>query len=127
VPAEPGLRAELTLVVSDGDTAVAARSGDVPVLATPRLLALCEEASVAAVAGHLEPGRTTVGMRVQLEHLAPTAVGGSVRAEAILEEVDGPRLTFKVSAHDKRGLVGVGRVTRVIVSTERFLEKLREP
>jgi predicted thioesterase len=127
VPAEPGLRAELTLVVSDGDTAVAARSGDVPVLATPRLLALCEEASVAAVEGHLEPGRTTVGMRVQLEHLAPTAVGGSVRAEAILEEVDGPRLTFKVSAHDKRGLVGVGRVTRVIVSTERFLEKLREP
>jgi predicted thioesterase len=100
VPAEPGLRAELTLVVSDGDTAVAARSGDVPVLATPRLLALCEEASVAAVEGHLEPGRTTVGMRVQLEHLAPTAVGGSVRAEAILEEVDGPGLTFKVSAHD---------------------------
>jgi fluoroacetyl-CoA thioesterase len=117
----------VTLVVADADTAISARSGDVPVLGTPRLLALCEEATVAAVDGHLEPGRTTVGMRVHLDHLAPTAVGGTVRAEAVLEEVDGARLTFKVSAHDKRGLVGVGRVTRVIVSTDRFLEKLREP
>jgi predicted thioesterase len=127
VSAEPGLRAEVSLHVGDADTAVAARSGDVPVLATPRLLALCEEATVTALAGHLDAGKTTVGMRVQLEHLAPTGVGGTVRAEAVLEEVEGPRLTFKVSAHDDRGLVGVGRVTRVIVNTERFLEKLNTP
>jgi predicted thioesterase len=127
VSAEPGLRAEASLHVGETDTAVAARSGDVPVLATPRLLALCEEATVAALEGHLERGKTTVGMRVQLEHLAPTGVGGIVRAEAVLEEVEGPRLTFKVSAHDDRGLVGVGRVTRVIVNTERFLEKLTTP
>ena len=126
VPTEPGLRAEITLVVTAADTAVAARSGDVPVLATPRLLALCEEATVAAVEGHLEAGKTTVGMRVQLDHLAPTAVGGTVRADAVLEEMEGPRLTFKVSAHDNRGLIGVGRVTRVIVSRERFLEKLAD-
>ena len=125
VPAEPGLRAEVELVVGEADTAVAARSGDVPVLATPRLLALCEEATMAAMVGRLEAGRTTVGMRVQIDHLAPTGVGAKVRAEAILEEVEGPRLTFRVSAHDSRGLIGVGRVTRVVVSTDRFLEKLR--
>jgi predicted thioesterase len=125
VPAEPGLRAEVDLLVGEDDTAIALRSGDVPVLGTPRLLALCEEATVAAVAGRLEPGRTTVGMRVQIDHLAPTAVGSEVRAEAILEEVEGTRLTFRVSARDSRGLIGVGRVTRVVVSTDRFLEKLR--
>jgi fluoroacetyl-CoA thioesterase len=112
-------------VVSEADTAVALRSGDVPVLGTPRLLALCEEATVAATAGRLEAGRTTVGMRMQIDHLAPTGVGGEVRAEAILEEVEGHRLTFRVSARDSRGLIGVGRVTRVVVSTERFLEKLQ--
>ena len=65
-----------------------------------------------------------MGMRVQLDHLAPTAVGVQVRAEAVLEKVEGARLTFTVSARDERGLVGVGRVTRVIVNRERFLEKL---
>jgi fluoroacetyl-CoA thioesterase len=64
---------------------------------------------------------------VQLDHLAPTAVGGTVRADAVLEEIEGPRLTFKVSAHDDRGLIGVGRVTRVIVNRERFLEKVSDP
>jgi len=127
VPTEPGLRAEISLVVTGADTAIAARSGDVPVLATPRLLALCEEATVAAVEGHLDAGKTTVGMRVQIDHLAPTAVGGTVRADAVLEEIEGPRLTFKVSAHDDRGLIGVGRVTRVIVNRERFLEKVSDP
>lgn len=126
VPTEPGLRGEVRLVVGDGDTAVALRSGDVPVLGTPRLLALCEEASVVALQGRLDEGKTTVGMRVQLDHLAPTAVGGEVRAEAVLEKVEGPRLTFTLSAHDGRGLVGVGRVTRVIVNRERFLEKLED-
>jgi predicted thioesterase len=126
VPTEPGLRAEISLVVSGADTAIAARSGDVPVLATPRLLALFEEASVAAVEGQLEAGKTTVGMRAQLDHLAPTGLGGTVRAEAVLEEIEGPRLTFKVSAHDNRGLIGVGRVTRVIVNRERFLEKVSD-
>lgn len=125
MPTEPGLRGEANLVVTDADTAVALRSGDVPVLATPRLLALCEEASVNALDGHLETTKTTVGMRVQIDHLAPTAVGDAVRAEAILEKVEGARLTFTVSAQDQRGLVGVGRVTRVIVGRDRFLEKLR--
>jgi fluoroacetyl-CoA thioesterase len=98
-------------------------SGDVPVLATPRLIALCEEATLRAVAPVVPEGHTTVGMRVQLDHLVPSAVGSSVTAEATLEKIEGRRLTFTVSASDDRGLVAAGMVTRVVVDVERFLEK----
>lgn len=125
MPLEQGLRAEFEHTVTDADTAIAMGSGDVPVLGTPRVVGLCEAATVAALEGRLEPGRTTVGMRVQLDHLAPTAVGASVRVEAVLEELDGARLVFKVTVNDDRGLVAVGRVTRVAVDRGRFLDKLR--
>ncbi|MGH9288732.1 MAG: thioesterase family protein, partial [Acidimicrobiales bacterium] len=114
MPLEPGLSAAVTLCVSDDDTALAFRSGQVAVLATPRLIALCEEASLLAVDGRVPEGHTTVGMRVQLDHLAPTAVGTKVLAEATLEKVEGRRLTFTVSATDERGLVAAGKVTRVV-------------
>ena len=123
MPVEPGLAASVDLKVSDADTAIAMRSGIVPVLGTPRLIALCEEAAVLAVEGRLPASQTTVGMRVQLDHLAPTAVGHLVTAEATLERVEGRRLTFTVSVTDDRGLVAAGKVTRVIVDLERFLEK----
>lgn len=117
------MSSEIELVVADADTAIAARSGSVPVLATPRLIALCEEAAVAAVDGGLEGDETTVGMRVQVDHLSPTAVGGRVRAEATLERVEGRRLTFTVSVTDGRGLVAAGKLTRVVVFRERFMER----
>jgi len=101
-------------------------SGDVPVLATPRVVALCEEAACAALVGHLRAGETSVGMRVQLDHLAPTAVGGKVKAEATLEKVEGRRLIFTVSVSDNRGLIAAGKVTRVVVNVERFLDKAAE-
>jgi predicted thioesterase len=119
----PGLTATATMTVSDADTAVALRSGDVAVLATPRVVSLAEEASVQAVAGALADGQTTVGYRVQLDHLAPTAVGGRVDAEATLETVESRRLTFRVSVNDGRGLVAAGRITRVVVERSHFLEK----
>jgi predicted thioesterase len=119
----PGLTATVTMTVTDADTAIALRSGDVPVLATPRVVSLAEEASVQAVAGALGEGETTVGYRVQLDHLAPTAVGGRVDAEATLETVESRRLTFRVSVNDGRGLVAAGRITRVVVERTRFLEK----
>ena len=125
MPLGPGLHASAKLIVADTDTAIALRSGDVPVLATPRLIALCEEAALVAVADELPPGHTTVGMRVQIDHLAPTSVGSSVAAEATLEKVEGRRLTFTVSVTDQAGLVAAGKVTRVVVETERFLEKAR--
>ncbi len=125
VPIRPGLSATVELTVSDSDTAIAFRSGDVPVLATPRVIALLEEAAVVAVQGELEPGCSTVGVRVQIEHISPTAVGGIVTAEAHLEKVEGRRLIFHVSARDERGLIAAGKVTRVLVNIERFLEKTR--
>ncbi|MFI5044555.1 MAG: thioesterase family protein [Acidimicrobiales bacterium] len=125
MPIRPGLSACVDMTVSESDTAIAHRSGEVPVLATPRILALVEEASVRAVEGNLEDGSSTVGMRVQLEHISPTPIGAHVRAEANLEKVEGRRLVFHVSARDDRGLIAAGKVVRVIVDVERFLEKVR--
>jgi fluoroacetyl-CoA thioesterase len=125
VPIRPGLSATIELTVSEKDTAIAFRSGSVPVLATPRIIALVEEAAVEAVEGHLEQGCSTVGVRVQIEHISPTPVGGVVNAEANLEKVEGRRLIFHVSARDERGLVAAGKVTRVLVNVEQFLEKIR--
>ncbi|MFL6205214.1 MAG: thioesterase family protein [Acidimicrobiales bacterium] len=125
MPLSPGLHGSAKLVVSDADTAIALRSGEVAVLGTPRLIALVEEAALGAVADSLPRGQTTVGMRVQVDHLAPTNVGSAVAAEATLEKVEGRRLTFTVSVTDACGLVAAGKVTRVIVETERFLDKAR--
>jgi fluoroacetyl-CoA thioesterase len=124
MPIRHGSSASVDLTVTDDDTAIAVGSGDVPVLATPRLVALFEQAAVTAVDGQLAPDQTSVGMRVQIDHLAPTAVGDTVSADATLEKVEGRRLTFTVSARDQRGLVGAGKVTRVVVDRARFLDKL---
>ncbi len=125
MPVTPGLSATLDHLVVDDDTALAMRTGSVPVLATPRVIALCEEASFVAVEGELQPGETTVGTKVQIDHLAPTATGHTVTTEACVEKIAGRRITFTVSVNDERGLVAVGRVTRVIVDAERFLDKTR--
>ena len=121
----PGLTAKVSLEVGDDDTAIALRSGAVPVLATPRLLALCEEATMRAINGSLDEGCSTVGVRVQIEHVSPIAVGGTVTAEAHLDKVEGRKLMFTISAKDERGLVAAGKVTRVVVEIERFMEKTR--
>lgn len=125
MPVQTGLTAKVELIVSDDDLAPAHRSGSVPVLATPRLVALCEEAAVAAIADHVDGDSTSVGMRIQLDHLAPTMAGAPVTAEATLEKVSGRRLVFTVSVSDPRGLIAAGKVTRVIVDIERFLDKAR--
>lgn len=125
MPIEPGLIGHVKLVVSAADTAVAARSGDVDVLSTPRVVALCEEAAVEAIQGNLTADETSVGMRIQLDHLAPTAVGQAVTVDARLEKVEGRRLKFSVSVNDERGLVAAGKVTRVVVDREHFLDKSR--
>ena len=125
MPLEPGLAAEVGLAVTEDDTAIAFGSGEVAVLGTPRVVALVEEASIKAIEARLDPGMTSVGMRVQLDHLAPTAVGHKVWAEATLREVEGRRLVFAVSVRDERGLVAAGKVTRVVVDIDRFMDKAR--
>ncbi|CAN5686702.1 thioesterase family protein [soil metagenome] len=118
-----GQKGEAKLVVTEADTARALGSGSVDVLGTPRLIALCEEASCRAIAPDLPAGSTTVGISVRVDHLQPSAVGSAVMAEAVLAKVDGRRLTFNVSANDDRGLVAVGKVTRVVVEVDRFLAR----
>ncbi|NLV54258.1 MAG: thioesterase [Acidimicrobiales bacterium] len=110
-----------TVTVTAADTAEAIGSGDVPVLATPRVVALCEAASIVALASTLPAGLTSVGRRVQIDHLSPSTVGSEVVAEATVEKVEGRRLIFTVSVNDGRGLVAAGRVTRVVVDREEFL------
>jgi fluoroacetyl-CoA thioesterase len=120
-----GLSARVELTVTDADTADALGSGDVPVLATPRVVALLEAATVAATQSALEPGQSTVGTRVELDHLAATPIGRPVVGEAELIAVDGRRLTFTVSLRDGETVAASGRVERVVVDRQRFLDRLR--
>ena len=122
---EPGLQATVEEEVSDEMTAGALGSGDVPVLATPAVLALAEAAAVSCVAGRLDTGETTVGTSAELAHLAPTPVGSRVTAVATLEAADGSTLRFSFEVHDPAGVVARGTHTRVVVQRDRFLEGAR--
>ncbi len=122
---EVGLQAALVHVVTPDDTASAVGSGDVPMLATPRLLALAEAACIAALGdAGLPPESTTVGTRVELEHLLALPVGETVRVAARLEHLDGRLLRFEVVATDDGDrLVARAVITRVLVDTQRFLAR----
>jgi fluoroacetyl-CoA thioesterase len=119
----PGLTARVELTVTDSDTAQALGSGDVPVLGTPRVLALVEAATVAATATRMAPGMTTVGTRVELDHRAPTPIGRTVVALAQLAKIDGRRLLFEVKVTDGAETVAEGRVERVLLDRHAFVEK----
>jgi fluoroacetyl-CoA thioesterase len=116
----------LRFTVTDRDTATALGSGSLPVLATPRLLAWCEAATCAEIEGALGPGETSVGTRVQLEHLAASPVGAELEVSATTAYVDGRLHRFSVAArHVADGrVVASGEVTRVVVDAVRFLGRL---
>jgi fluoroacetyl-CoA thioesterase len=120
-----GLSALIELQVTEADTAEAFRSGTVPVLATPRLVALCEEASCLAIQGHLPDNGTSVAKRLQFDHLVPVGVGGVVWAEATLDRIEGRRLVFTLSVSESAGLVAAGKLIRVIVDRTTFLSNVR--
>jgi fluoroacetyl-CoA thioesterase len=122
---EPGSQATVEETVTEAMTARRLGSGDVPVLGTPAVLALVEAAAVAAVSGALEPGQTTVGAAVTLDHVAPTPVGVTVAAEAVLREVDGRRLRFAFEVTDVAGPIARGTHDRTIVDAGRFLDGAR--
>jgi fluoroacetyl-CoA thioesterase len=125
VTIECGLEATLSRRVTADDCADALGSGDLPVLATPRLLAWYEAATVAAVADALGPGRTSVGTRIQLEHSRASPVGVQLTVRAHLVHVDGRLLRFEVVAEGgDAATVGHGEVTRIVVDRERFLSRL---
>ena len=120
-----GLSAQAELEVTDADTAIAIGSGDVPVLATPRLVALCEQAACDALRPHLGQGQTSVGFRVEITHLVPVLVGSQVVAVTSVERTEGKRIVFNVTVTDRCGLVAAGKMVRVLVDTGTFLEKAR--
>ena len=119
-----GLAGQVEFDVTDADTATAMGSGDVPVLGTPRLVAWAEAATVAAVAGHLEDGQTSVGTHVALRHRAPSTVGTTITVRASLIDVDGALLRFAIVAHDGAHEIAQGEVERAVVARDRFLGKV---
>lgn len=116
----PGRRASVTLVVGEADTALAMGSGDVEVLATPRVLALAEQAAVQAMGSCLPEGKTSVGAWVELEHTAPSHIGDTVVAEAVLLGVHGRRLEFSISVKQDGEEVAHVRHRRIIAGRARF-------
>ena len=120
-----GLAGEASVVVDESNTAIALGSGSVPVFATPAMAALVEAAAVQAVAEVLNDDQTTVGVYLDLQHLAATPVGLMVRAEAKLVQVEGRRLTFRVTAFDDVEQIGIGSHQRMLVETDRFLARTR--
>ncbi len=121
---ETGLTYTSRLTVGNENTAIALGSGDMPVLATPAMMALMENAAMLAVASALEEGDTTVGGHIESSHLRPTPVGADVSATAILEKVEGRKLYFKIIAHQGDVVIGEGTHLRFIVSREKFMSKL---
>jgi predicted thioesterase len=120
----------LTFTVTDDDTAEALGSGDLPVLATPRLVAWCEAATLVAIGRRVGPHDTSVGTRVSVDHMAAAAVGEQVEVSATISHEDGRLVRFAVAAHrlgadGTRGKqLGAGEITRVVVDRDRFLGKL---
>lgn len=120
---EIGLTYTSSLKVTTENTAVAVGSGDMPVLATPMMMALMENAAMKAVAPALSDGETTVGGHIESSHLAPTPVGKTVTATATLVKIDGRKLYFDVEAHDGETLLGKGTHLRFAVNKEKFMSK----
>ena len=111
-------------VVDERNTAIALGSGDMPVFATPAMMALMENAAMLAVKEHLPEGSTTVGGHIESSHIKPSPLGAEVEATATLDKVDGRKLYFTVVARQGNDIIGAGTHLRFIVDRERVLSKL---
>ena len=120
---EVGLKGTAATLAERSDTALEVGSGDLLVYATPCMAALMEGAACEAIAGCLKEGQTTVGTALNIAHTSATPVGMEVRAEAEVTAVEGKVITFAVRAFDEAGEIGSGTPTRVIVNSQKFLEK----
>ena len=122
---EKGLTYTSREVVKESNLAITVGSGDLEVYASPAMAALMENAAMMAVASSLPEGSTTVGSLLEISHSRPSALGESVSATAVLDEVEGRKLVFTVKAEDSKGVIGEGRHIRYVVDKERFMAKLR--
>lgn len=120
-----GLNSTVQITVEEKDTAVAHGSGDLKVLATPAMIALMERASKYSLKPYLDEETTTVGIAIDIKHLKATPLGKKVKAEAILDKIDGKKLFFNIEAWDEKGKVGEGTHIRYIVNSKKFMEKLK--
>ncbi|MBR6264108.1 MAG: thioesterase family protein [Prevotella sp.] len=121
---EVGLKHTSELTVTDAVTAARMGSGDMPVLATPAMMALMENAAMLAVADELPEGSTTVGGHIASSHLRPSKIGDVVRAVAEVTKVDGRKIEFNVSAYSGDVLLGEGTHLRFVVDRKRFMSKI---
>ena len=118
-----GMKAEVGTTVEREDTAKEVGSGDLLVYATPCMVALMEGAACEAIQEAMSENQTSVGTALSIEHISATPVGHEVRAEASVTAVDGKKITFSLVAYDEAGEIGRGTHTRVIVNTQKFLDK----
>ena len=121
---ETGLKYTSELTITDATTAIAMGSGDMPVLATPMMMALMENAAMLAGKDELPEGCTTVGGHMESSHLKPTKVGDTVRATAEVTKVDGKKIEFRVTAYSGETLLGEGTHLRFVVDKDKFMSRL---
>ena len=122
----PGLSREDTSIVENGHTAGHLGSGDVRVLASPMMILFMEVTARKLLAAHLPAGASSVGTRVDIRHLAPSAVGAAVRTRAEITAVDGSKITLKVDAWDGETLIGSGMHWRYVVDEAHFMRRLTD-
>ena len=118
-----GLKGHNEVAVDETNVACAMGSGSLPVFATPALAAAMENAALTSVQPYLEEGKTTVGIKLDLDHVASTPTGMTVVTDSELVAVEGKILTFKIESHAGDELVGTCLHKRCIVGGERFLQK----
>ena len=123
---EKGLSATSRTTVVEENTARTMGSGDLPVFATPAMVALMEHAAMTAVSAALPEGSTTVGSEMNCSHIKPSKLGAVISATAVLTAVEGRKLTFTVGASDEQGIIGEGVHIRFVVDRERFMAKLNQ-
>ncbi len=123
---DKGIRGQQEMTVTREDTAMVHGSGTLQVLATPRMAALMEETAWKSVAEYLESGMGTVGIRLELDHLAPTPVGMKVVCESVLDKVEGRKLTFSIIARDEKEEIGRAVHQRFLVEEEKFQKKAEQ-
>ncbi|NBR93309.1 MAG: thioesterase [Actinobacteria bacterium] len=111
------------MTVRHGDTAIALGSGDVPVLGTPAVIALAENATIAALAEFLEQSETTVGVRIELDHSATASIGDEVVATSKVSSLSGEKIIFEVECHSGNRLIAKGVITRVLIDRVSFIAK----
>lgn len=121
---EIGIKYTSELIVTERETAISIGSGNMPILATPAMMALMENAAMLAVAPHLPNGSTTVGGHIASSHLRPSKLGDNISATAVITKVEGSKIEFHVEAHCGDTLLGEGTHLRFIVNRSKFMERI---